>query len=262
MSTRTGPAPPATRSPSSSAGQNYARLKVWVNPADGYNNKTRVLAMAKRIKAQGMKLLVDFHYSDTWADPGAQGSRRPGRATRTQPRRTDVYNHTTTSSRPRSRRAPPPTMVQVGNEINGGMLWPWVRPGLHPADTGAQLLAGCSTPAPGGQGGQLRPPRCRCTSPRATTAGTRWWFDSAVSNGVKFDVIGLSYYGYWHGTLADFQTRSRRGLPLRRAVLLAETAYPFRLDGGLARREHHRPVELVSGLPGHDGRSDRLLPRG
>jgi arabinogalactan endo-1,4-beta-galactosidase len=55
-----------------SAGHNYARLKVWVNPADGYNNKARVLAMAKRVKAQGMKLLVDFHYSDTWADPGAQ----------------------------------------------------------------------------------------------------------------------------------------------------------------------------------------------
>ena len=51
---------------------NYARLKVWVNPADGYNNKAQVLAMAKRVKAQGMGLLVDFHYSDIWADPGKQ----------------------------------------------------------------------------------------------------------------------------------------------------------------------------------------------
>ena len=50
------------------AGMNYARLKVWVDPADGYNNKTHVLAMAKRIKAAGMKLLVDFHYSDSWAE--------------------------------------------------------------------------------------------------------------------------------------------------------------------------------------------------
>ena len=62
------------------AGMNYARLKVWVNPADGYNDKTHVLAMAKRIKAAGMKLLVDFHYSDTWADPGKQT--KPGRLDR------------------------------------------------------------------------------------------------------------------------------------------------------------------------------------
>jgi arabinogalactan endo-1,4-beta-galactosidase len=54
------------------SGVNYARLEVWVSPADGYNNKTRVLAMATRVKAQGMKQLVDFHYSDSWADPGQQ----------------------------------------------------------------------------------------------------------------------------------------------------------------------------------------------
>ncbi|MFJ2115249.1 glycosyl hydrolase 53 family protein, partial [Streptomyces sp. NPDC087850] len=54
------------------AGMNYVRLKVWVNPADGYNNKARVLAMAKRAKAEGMKILIDFHYSDRWADPGQQ----------------------------------------------------------------------------------------------------------------------------------------------------------------------------------------------
>ncbi len=53
-------------------GMNYARLKVWVNPADGYNNKPRVLEMAARIKAQGLKLLIDFHYSDFWTDPGQQ----------------------------------------------------------------------------------------------------------------------------------------------------------------------------------------------
>ena len=55
-----------------SAGMNYARLKVWVNPADGYNNKAQVLAMARRIKRLGLELLIDFHYSDTWADPGKQ----------------------------------------------------------------------------------------------------------------------------------------------------------------------------------------------
>ncbi|MEV6184554.1 glycosyl hydrolase 53 family protein, partial [Streptomyces sp. NPDC052015] len=74
-----------------SAGMNYARLKVWVNPADGYNNKTRVLAMAKRVKAQGMKLLVDFHYSDTWADPGAQSKPAAWAGHSYSQLKTDVY---------------------------------------------------------------------------------------------------------------------------------------------------------------------------
>ncbi len=51
-------------------GLNYARLRVWVDPADGYHNKDEILAMAARLKKQDIKLLVDFHYSDNWADPG------------------------------------------------------------------------------------------------------------------------------------------------------------------------------------------------
>src|SRR5690349_1273955 len=54
------------------AGVNYVRLRVWNNPASGYNNPAKVLAYAKTVKAKGFKLLIDFHYSDTWADPGKQ----------------------------------------------------------------------------------------------------------------------------------------------------------------------------------------------
>src|SRR5690348_1548606 len=53
-------------------GVNYVRLRIWVNPASGYNNESKVLAFAKTVKAKGLKLLIDFHYSDTWADPGHQ----------------------------------------------------------------------------------------------------------------------------------------------------------------------------------------------
>ncbi|HET6857349.1 MAG TPA: glycosyl hydrolase 53 family protein, partial [Streptomyces sp.] len=77
-----------------SAGANYGRLKVWVNPADGYNNKARVLQMAKRIKGQGMKLLVDFHYSDTWADPGKQFKPAAWGSHGISQLQTDVYNYT------------------------------------------------------------------------------------------------------------------------------------------------------------------------
>ncbi|MGW3731431.1 glycosyl hydrolase 53 family protein, partial [Streptomyces sp. NPDC000851] len=106
-----------------SSGMNYARLKVWVNPADGYNNKTRVLAMAKRVKAQGMKLLVDFHYSDTWADPGAQSKPAAWAGHSYSQLKTDVYNHTYDVLNALKAQGTTADMVQVGNEINGGMLW-------------------------------------------------------------------------------------------------------------------------------------------
>jgi arabinogalactan endo-1,4-beta-galactosidase len=228
-----------------SSGMNYARLKVWVDPADGYNDKAHVLAMAQRIKAQGMKLLVDFHYSDTWADPGAQSKPAPWAGHSYTQLKTDVYRHTYDVLSALKAQGTTADMVQVGNEINGGMLWSegstenWPQlagllnsgydavKAVDPATSVALHLA---------KGGDL--------------AGTRWWFDNAVANGVKFDAIGLSYYGYWHGTLYDFQTTlddaaTRYGKP----VFVAETAYPFRLDSEDA---HENIIDLAGELvPGY-----------
>ncbi|MCF4136657.1 arabinogalactan endo-1,4-beta-galactosidase [Streptomyces sp. Tue 6430] len=228
------------------AGMNYARLKVWVNPADGYNDKARVLATAKRVKAAGQKLLVDFHYSDIWADPGAQSKPSAWAGHSYSRLRTDVYHHTYDVLNALKAQGTTADMVQVGNEINGGMLWSegstdnWGRlAGLLNSGYDAVKAVNSSTPVALhlAKGGDL--------------AGTRWWFDSAVANGVKFDAVGLSYYGYWHGTLADFQTTlddaaSRYGKP----VFVAETAYPFRLDSDDAHENIiDLPGELVSGYP-------------
>ncbi|QOV33788.1 glycosyl hydrolase 53 family protein [Streptomyces ferrugineus] len=238
------------------AGMNYARLKVWVNPADGYNNKTRVLAMAKRVKAAGMKLLVDFHYSDTWADPGAQSKPAAWSSHSYSQLKTDVYNHTYDVLNALKAQGTTADMVQVGNEINGGMLWNegstsnWSQlagllnsgydavKAVNPSTTVALHLA---------KGGDL--------------SGTRWWFDSAVANGVKFDAIGLSFYGYWHGSLHDFQTTlddaaARYGKP----VFVAETAYPFRLDSEDAHEEIINTTgELVAGYPANTAGQRRWM---
>ncbi|MER6125715.1 glycosyl hydrolase 53 family protein [Streptomyces sp. NPDC001795] len=229
-----------------SAGMNYARLKVWVNPADGYNNKTRVLAMAKRIKAQGMKLLVDFHYSDTWADPGAQTKPAAWAGHSYSRLKTDVYNHTYDVLNALKAQGTTADMVQIGNEINGGILWSegstsnWPQlAGLLNSGYDAAKAVSSSTVvalhlAKGGD-----------------KSGTEWWFDNAVANGIKFDAIGLSYYGYWHGPLADFQTTlddaaSRYGKP----VFVAETAYPFRLDSkDSLTNQIDTTGELVNGYP-------------
>ncbi|MDN3258887.1 arabinogalactan endo-1,4-beta-galactosidase [Streptomyces sp. CSDS2] len=229
-----------------SYGMNYARLKVWVNPADGFNDKAHVLAMAKRVKAQGMKLLVDFHYSDTWADPGAQKKPAAWSGHTYSQLKTDVYNHTYDVLNALKAQGTTADMVQVGNEINGGMLWTegstdnWAQlAGLINSGYSAVKAVNPSTSvalhlAKGGD-----------------KAGTKWWFDNAVANGVKFDVIGLSYYGYWHGALSDFQTTlddaaARYGRP----VFVAETAYPFRLDSDDAlTNQIDTTGELVTGYP-------------
>ncbi|WP_097257645.1 arabinogalactan endo-1,4-beta-galactosidase [Streptomyces sp. Ag109_G2-15] len=228
------------------AGMNYARLKVWVNPADGFNDKAHVLAVAKRVKAAGMKLLVDFHYSDTWADPGAQSKPAAWAGHSYSQLKTDVYNHTYDVLNALKAQGTTADMVQVGNEINGGMLWNegstsnWTQlAGLLNSGYDAVKAVNSATVvalhlAKGGD-----------------KAGTESWFDNAVANGVKFDAIGLSYYGYWHGPLSDFQTTlddaaSRYGKP----VFVAETAYPFRLDSDDSLvNQIDTTGELVSGYP-------------
>ena len=240
---------PATRSPScKSAGMNYARLKVWVNPADGYNNKARVLAMAKRVKAQGMKLLVDFHYSDTWADPGKQNKPAAWAGHSYSQLKTDVYNHTYDVLNALKAQGTTADMVQIGNEINGGMLL-----ARRAARTTGRSSPRCSTPA------RARPRR----SPRRTAVvlhlaegGDNARHPLVVRQArspaaCTFDVIGLSYYGYWHGSLYDLQTNlddaaSRYGKP----VFVAETAYAFRLDSDDSLSNIiNTSGELVSGYP-------------
>ncbi|MFJ7962780.1 glycosyl hydrolase 53 family protein [Streptomyces sp. NPDC096324] len=227
-----------------SSGMNYARLKVWVNPADGYNNKARVLAMAKRIKAQGMKLLVDFHYSDTWADPGKQTKPAAWSGHSYSQLKTDVYNHTYDVLNALKAQGTTADMVQIGNEINGGMLW-----SEGSTDNFAQLAGLLNSGYDAAKAVSSATVVALHLAQGGDLTGTRWWFDTALANGVKFDAIGLSYYGYWHGSLYDFQTTlddaaARYGKP----VFVAETAYPFRLDSDDALvNQIDTTGELVSG---------------
>lgn len=228
------------------AGMNYARLKVWVDPADGYNDKARVLAMAKRVKAAGMKLLVDFHYSDAWADPGKQTKPAAWSGHTYGQLKTDVYNHTYDVLNALKAQGTTADMVQVGNEINGGMLW-----SEGSTDNWAQLAGLLNS----GYSAVKAVSSATKVALHLANAGddstVRWWFDNARAYGVNYDVIGLSYYGYWHGSLAAAQTTlddvvSRYGKP----VYVAETAYPFTLaqDDSL-ENQIDTTGELVTGYP-------------
>jgi len=208
-----------------SNGVNFARLKIWVNPADGYNNRARVLDMARQIKSRGMKLLIDFHYSDTWADPGHQAKPAAWASLSFAQLQTAVHDYTADVLGSLRAQGTAADMAQIGNEINGGMLWPDGSSSNWP-NLAALLKAGIGGARSASSGTKIM----LHIANGGDNAGTRWWFDNAVANGVPFDVIGLSHYVYWHGTLAALQANlndvaARYGKP----VVVAETAYGFTL---------------------------------
>jgi arabinogalactan endo-1,4-beta-galactosidase len=241
-------------------GANLGRLKVWVDPADSYNTVDEVVATAKRIDAAGMKLLVDFHYSDRWTDPGAQGMPAAWQGLPAAEVADKVHEHTRTVLSALKSAGLTADYVQVGNEINPGMLWPLGQTWDVVAGDGVEgaqwdnlamfLTAGARAVREVDASSKVI---LHLTNINNGIGGLTWWFDEATNQGVPFDVIGLSYYGYWHGSLADLQnavtTLSGR---YDRDVLVVETAYAFTLqDDASAPWENiiRDESQLVAGYP-------------
>ena len=103
-------------------GLNYARIRVWVNSPDGYHGKSQMLEMAKRLKKNKIKLLVDFHYVDSWADPGKQPKPAAWADLDFEGLKQALYDHTYDVCISLKEQGTPPDIVQIGNEINNGML--------------------------------------------------------------------------------------------------------------------------------------------
>jgi arabinogalactan endo-1,4-beta-galactosidase len=219
------------------AGATMVRLKVWVDPADGYNTTDEVVATAKRAKAAGLEVLVDFHYSDRWTDPGAQGMPAAWVGLAPDAVADAVYRHTHDVLTALKDAGATADAVQVGNEINPGMMWPLGQTwDVLPGDgvEGAQwdnlalfLSAGSRAVKDVSADTDVI---LHLTNINNGIGGLTWWFDEVTARGVQFDTIGLSYYGYWHGSLADLQnavtTLSGR---YGRDVLVVENSYPFTL---------------------------------
>ena len=123
-------------------GMNSIRLRVWVNPAGGWNNTADVLAKATRAKNLGMKILIDFHYSDSWADPGQQNKPAAWAAQDFATLQTSVYDHTFNVLTALKTNGITPDWVQVGNETNDGMLWPTGRASTNMANFAALVNKG------------------------------------------------------------------------------------------------------------------------
>jgi beta-galactosidase len=189
-------------------GFNYIRLRIFNNPenkdgyapGEGWCNLENTLAMAKRIKGQGMKILLDFHYSDTWADPQKQFKPESWKGLEFDQIEIALRKYTADVIQALVKQGTTPDMVQIGNEINHGMVWPDGHMS-HPDQLAALIRAGT-------EGVKSIDPKIEIMIHVALGGQydeTVLWLDQMMARGCKFDVLGLSFYPKWHGTLADLR---------------------------------------------------------
>ena len=174
-------------------GINALRFRVWVNPSGGYCGKKDVAYMAHRADSMGFKVMLDFHCSDTWADPGHQ-AKPAAWANDTFPQLlTDLYNHVYGVLDTLKSLGVIPAWVQIGNETNDGMLWEDGRASTHMSNFAALITSGYNAVKAVDSSIQV----IVHLSNGNDNAMFRWMFDGLKSNGAKWDIIGMSVYPYW-----------------------------------------------------------------
>ncbi|WP_343732283.1 glycosyl hydrolase 53 family protein [Duganella sp.] len=185
-------------------GINTVRLRTWVHPSDdrasGHNSRDETVAMALRAQKMGMRVMINFHYSDSWADP--QQQRKPAAwVGHDFPQLLkDVYAHTYDVMSALKRAGVTPEWVQVGNETRTGMIYPEGHIDNWPQL--AQLIN------QGYDAVKAASPASKVVLHLDRGNDNQWfrtWFDNARANGARYDVIGMSYYPFWLDGRPDYK---------------------------------------------------------
>ena len=227
-------------------GFDVIRLRLFVNPEadggysrEGFCGTESTIAFARRIIAAGMDFALDFHYSDTWADPGKQfkpaswagdnGSALEGR----------IYSYSKETIERFIAEGVRPDMVQIGNEINHGMVWPQGK--IGDSYMSFAVLLRCAS-----AGVRAADPDIKIMVHIACggdNAGSVAFFDKIISRDVKFDIIGQSYYPKYHGSLDDLRSNlTDLALRYRKPIVVVEY------------QQYRREVNgIVAGLPDNLG---------
>ena len=171
-------------------GMNTIRLRTWVNPTDGWCNTADLLAKAIRANNAGFRILIDFHYSDTWADPGKQTKPLAWQNETVSQLATSVKEYTISVLQTLKQNNIFPEWVQVGNETSDGMLWPEGKASDNMANFATFINAGYDAVKSVYTGTKV----IVHISNGYDNALFRWIFDGLKTNGAKWDVIGMSLY--------------------------------------------------------------------
>lgn len=257
-------------------GVNSIRLRIWVNPENephsgGYCSLEHTLKMAKQVKENGMSFMLDFHYSDFWADPGKQKKPLAWANLSREELEERVYEYTRETLLAFEEQDTLPEIVQIGNEIRSGLLFP---EGELPDYQGMVNLINA-----GIRGARSVADKDRMQVMIHLDQGGRYiwlhkWFEGAFACGLlDFDLIGLSYYSFWHGTYLDIKASMEQLIKdYNKPIMIVETAYAWRKSkkgfiddeqiriGGLPanpigqRQNLELVMYLVSNLPDDMGR--------
>jgi arabinogalactan endo-1,4-beta-galactosidase len=217
-------------------GATYVRLRVWTNPPAGYSDQAAAIRLARRARRAGLKVLLDLHYSDFWADPAHQTTPAAWAGQDLATLARTVRRYTRDIVADFARCGAPVDMVQIGNEITAGMLWPlgqiYQDDRQHWPEFTTLLAAGIAGARAGNPRGHDLEVMVHIDR-GGDNGGSVWFYDHVRDAGVDFDVIGLSFYPFWHGPLSALQQNlddlaARYGKPL----VVVETAYPWTTGDG------------------------------
>jgi arabinogalactan endo-1,4-beta-galactosidase len=217
-------------------GINWVRLRIWNDPKDengnwygaGNTDKARVIAMAKQAKEAGLKVLVDFHYSDFWADPGRQTMPKAWAGLDEAALKQAVYDYTYDVVSDLANDNAYPDMVQIGNEINDGMLWPMGRTPAGAKKYIEQGIAAVRIVEAETSGGKIKILIHRANPNNGVDTLTSFYDNYAD---LDYDVIGLSFYPFWHGSFSNIkEVMNAMAATFNKEVAIAETSYAFTLE--------------------------------
>ena len=241
-------------------GVNYVRIRLWNNPtyeSDQYDKDGKLVAkkgekmgggnndietdlrIAKRIKAAGLKFMLDFHYSDFWADPGKQYMPQDWKNLSAKELENEVEKFTRETINRFVKEGASPDSVQIGNELDSGFMWPLGRTWTNDASEKiggmkgfTRLLDRASKGVRSAEGGKDIKIIVHVAD-GGDQGKYKWIFDEVKSAKVDYDIIGLSFYTYWHGSLdalkANLEMISKR---YGKQMAVVETAYAFTEDDG------------------------------
>lgn len=223
-------------------GVNWIRVRIWNNPyvvgqegvGGGNTDEAKAIEMAKRAKALGMKVLVDFHYSDFWVDPGQQKKPDAWKNDSGDKLVDDVYAYTAKVMQDFNAQGVTPDMVQVGNELNNGMLWPEAQL-TENNPNGYKFLAKLLNAGLQAVHDNDKDNKVKTMIHLAGVDVNLYhtFFDNLiVKNKVNdFDIIGMSFYPFWHGTMDDLKnTMNDVSAKYNKDVIAVETAFGYTLE--------------------------------